>query len=229
MEAQYTPVADYALLVTLADDISDDVHKAIVAFDHAITQSKPLGVIEVVPALVNLLVSFDPVVTDHVQLEAALRKLQTNAQHKYEQPTKRTVQVCYESPFDFDLDAVAKACSMSADAVINAHLAADYKVLMYGFVPGYAYLGGVDASIQVPRKLAAVRDIPAGCVMVAGTQCLVTTLKMPTGWSIIGRSPTQILLNDPERPFLFDVGDEVTFERISLDAYNQLHEASNHE
>ncbi len=229
METQYTPVADYALLVTLADDISDDVHKAIVAFDQAITHAMPLGVIEVVPALVNLLVSFDPVVTDHIQLEAELRKLHSNAQHKDDQPTKRVVKVCYESPFDFDLDAVAKACNLSADAVINAHLAGDYKVLMYGFVPGYAYLGGVDASIQVPRKLAAVRDIPAGCVMVAGTQCLVTTLKMPTGWSIIGRSPTQILLNDPERPFLFDVGDEVSFERISLETYQQLHKASGNE
>ena len=229
MEAQYTPVADHALLVTLAADISDDVHAAIVAFDQAITHAMPSGVIEVVPALVNLLVSFDPVVTDHIQLETALRKLQTNTQHTAQQATKRTVQVCYENPFDLDLDAVAKACGLSADAVINAHLAGDYKVLMYGFVPGYAYLGGVDASIQVPRKLAAVRDIPAGCVMVAGTQCLVTTLKMPTGWSIIGRSPTQILLDDPQRPFLFDVGDEVTFERISLDTYKQLHEASNNE
>ena len=229
MEARYTPVADHALLITLADDISDDVHAAIFAFDQAITQAKPAGVIEVVPALVNLLVSFDPVVTDHVQLETALRQLHTNTPHAGKQATKHTVQVCYEKPFDFDLDAVAKACGLSADAVIKAHLASDYKVLMYGFVPGYAYLGGVDASIQVPRKLAAVRDIPAGCVMIAGTQCLVTTLKMPTGWSIIGRSPTQILLNDPQHPFLFDVGDEVAFERISLDTYNELLEASNNE
>ncbi|MEE9335195.1 MAG: allophanate hydrolase subunit 1 [Granulosicoccaceae bacterium] len=229
METQYTPVADHALLVTLAEDIRDDVHAAIVAFDQAIIQAKPLGVIEVVPALVNLLVSFDPVVTDHIQVEAALRTLHASASPKAEQATKRTVQVCYEKPFDLDLDAVAKACNLSRDAVIKAHLDGDYKVLMYGFVPGYAYLGGVDASIQVPRKLAAVRDIPAGCVMVAGTQCLVTTLKMPTGWSIIGRSPTHILLNDPLRPFLFDVGDEVTFQRISLDTYNELYAASNRE
>lgn len=222
MEPQFTPIADHALLVTFADEISDDVHAAIVGFDKAITQADPLGVIEVVPALVNLLVSFDPVVTDHIQLEAALRKLLSNTKQHKKQITNRSVLVCYEEPFALDLDAVAKACNLSNEAVINAHLAGDYKVLMYGFAPGYAYMGGVDKSIQVPRKLAAVRDMPAGCVMIAGGQCLVTTLKMPTGWSIIGRSPTQILLDDPDHPFLFDVGDKVIFERISLASYYDL-------
>ena len=226
MEPIYTPVADHALLVTLSDEISDEAHVSIIAFDRAITQAKLHGVIEVVPALVNLLVSFDPVVTDHAQLEAALRKLYTNAEHIKQQSVTRAVQVCYEAPFDFDLKAVSDASGLSYEAVINAHLAGDYKILMYGFAPGYAYMDGVDLSIQVPRKLAAVRDIPAGCVMIANAQCLITTLKMPTGWSVIGRSPTAILLDDPGRPFLFDVGDRVAFERISLDSFHKLNGAS---
>ena len=57
--------------------------------------------------------------------------------------------------------------------------------------------------------------------MVAGPQCVVTTVKMPTGWSIIGRSPTQIMLSDPDKPFLFDVGDRVQFRRISRDDYER--------
>ena len=59
-------------------------------------------------------------------------------------------------------------------------------------------------------------------MLIAGPQCLVTTLTMPTGWSIIGRSPTEILRNDPERPFLFDVGDRVRFARIDRDRYETL-------
>jgi inhibitor of KinA len=60
-----------------------------------------------------------------------------------------------------------------------------------------------------------VRGVAAGSVIIAGPQCLVTTLTMPTGWWIIGRSPTRILTSDPARPFLFDVGDKVRFRRIS--------------
>ena len=92
---------------------------------------------------------------------------------------------------------------------------------MYGFSPGYAYLSGIPEDIQIPRKPAAVRDVPAGSVIIAGPQCLVTTLTMPTGWSIIGRSPTPILTGDPARPFLFDVGDRVVFQRIDLATFER--------
>jgi inhibitor of KinA len=94
--------------------------------------------------------------------------------------------------------------------------------MMYGFSPGYAYLSGVAEAIQVPRKPAPVRDVPAGSVIIAGAQCLVTTLTMSTGWSIIGRSPTRILTQDAQRPFLFDVRDRVKFERISLSTFERL-------
>ncbi|MGB5870551.1 MAG: carboxyltransferase domain-containing protein, partial [Albidovulum sp.] len=61
-----------------------------------------------------------------------------------------------------------------------------------------------------------------GSVIIAGPQCLITTLTMPTGWSIIGRSPTRILTGDPTHPFLFDVGDRVSFERIDLATFKRL-------
>ena len=99
--------------------------------------------------------------------------------------------------------------------MIAAHLAGDYTVFLYGFAPGYAYLGCVRDELQLPRKDTALRDVPAGSVIIAGAQCIVTTLMMPTGWWIIGRSPTAILQDDPARPFLFDVGDAVQFRRIS--------------
>ncbi|MEM6620202.1 MAG: carboxyltransferase domain-containing protein, partial [Pseudomonadota bacterium] len=93
--------------------------------------------------------------------------------------------------------------------------------MMYGFSPGYAYMAGVPDAIQVPRKRAAVRDVPAGSVIVAGPQCLITTLTMPTGWTIIGRSPTAVLTGDPAAPFLFAVGDQVTWERIDRATYDK--------
>jgi inhibitor of KinA len=142
---------------------------------------------------------------------------------------RQTVQVCYEGAFAPDLETVATATGLSNETVINAHLAGDFQVLMYGFSPGYAYLSGVPKKIQVPRKPAPVRDVPAGSVIIAGPQCLVTTLMMPTGWSIIGRSPTRVLTGNPGRPFLFDVGDQVTFERIDSATFASLSKGVAHE
>lgn len=76
--------------------------------------------------------------------------------------------------------------------------------------------------IQLPRKASPVRGVAAGSVIVAGPQCLITTLEMPTGWSILGRSPTRVLRNTADRPFLFDVGDRIMFEQVDLATYERL-------
>jgi inhibitor of KinA len=222
VQATFRPVADDALLVSFADEISDAAHARVVALDQAIAEAAPAGVVETVPALVNLLVCFDVMKTDHAAVEATVRGLLREPEKLGLEGTTRRVAVCYETPFGPDLDAVARATGLGKEAVINAHLAGDYHVLMYGFAPGYAYMAGVLDAIRVPRKPAPVRDVPAGSVIIAGSQCLVTTQKMPTGWSIIGRSPTPILTGKTDRPFLFDVGDRVVFERIDLDTFGRL-------
>lgn len=222
MEPHFKAIADHALLVTFAEDINEEAHASVIALDKAIALDTPAGVIETVPALVNLLLSFDPITTDHLAVETHVRKcLKTLKMAKFT-GLRRHIQICYEAPFAPDLEAVASATGLSAEAVIKAHLAGDFRVLMYGFAPGYAYLSGVAKQIQVPRKPVPVRDVPAGSVIIAGQQCLITTLTMPTGWSIIGRSPTRILTGDPTHPFLFDVGDRVSFERIDLATFKRL-------
>jgi len=218
----FQAIADHAVLVTFADAISDAAHSKVIALDKALAADPPKGMIETVPALVNLLVSFDPILTDHTLIETHVRQCLNTLQTQQITGTQRTVPVCYDPPFSPDLDAVATATGLSTDAVINAHLAGDFNVLMYGFAPGYAYLSGVPAQIQVPRKAAPIRDVAAGSVIIAGPQCLITTLVMPTGWSIIGRSPAQILTGDPNPPFLFDVGDQVSFTRIDSATFARL-------
>ena len=222
MEPQFKPIADHALLVTFSDVISEEAHAAVIALDQAISADVPDGVIETVPALVNLLVSFDPIRTDHNAVEAHLRTQVKGLESRKIVGVDRHVQVCYEGDFARDLEAVAAATGLSQDAVINAHLAGDFHVLMYGFSPGYAYLSGVPEAIQVPRKPAPGRGVAAGSVIIAGPQCLITTLTMPTGWSIIGRSPTSVFTGNPDHPFLFDVGDRVVFERVDLKTYESV-------
>lgn len=222
MDPYFKAVADHALLVTFADQISDEAHASVIALDKAITSNPPDGIIETVPALVNLLIAFDPIVTDHSMIERKVRTFLENLVTQRIEGIQRRVQICYETSLAPDLEAVASTTGLSIDAVINAHLTGDFRVLMYGFAPGYAYLSGVSENIHVPRKTAAVRDVPAGSVIIAGPQCLITTLTMPTGWSIIGRSPSPILTGDPAHPFLFDVGDRVAFERIDLKTFENL-------
>ncbi len=228
ISAKFTAIADHALLVSFADELSDDAHQSVMALDKVIADAPPYGLSETVPALVNLLVDFDPLVTDHKAIETDIRDKLQDLKPVTQQSVLHRIPICYEAPFCPDLPAVAQQAGMSEDAVINAHFGGDYRVLMYGFAPGFAYLAGVPQPIQVPRKPAPVRDVPECSVIIAGPQCLITTLVMPTGWSIIGRSAVQNLTGDADRPFLFDVGDQVKFERIDLQRFDQLKKENAH-
>lgn len=219
---EFTPVGDCGVLVEFATEVSDAANDAVVALDRALNSTELTGVIEVVPAFVNLLVVFDPLVTDHGLVEAELRSVMPAVHDVVEVGRHHVVSACFDDQFAPDLAAVATAASMSVEAVIAAHVAAEFRVGMYGFAPGYAYMSGVPAVIQVPRKPAPVRGVAADSVIIAGPQCLITTIEMPTGWSVIGRSATQILRPDAVTPFLFDVGDRVTFSRVDLATFDQL-------
>lgn len=211
----FRAVGEQGLLVEFGDAITAEAHRAVLHLDAMLAAQPPEGFREAVPAYVNLLVSFDPLKADHAGIETILRRLIALPPRPETAKTPREVLVCYDADLAPDLPEVAARTGLSPEAVITAHLAGDYAVFLYGFAPGYAYLGGVPQALQLPRKDAAVRGVPAGTVIIAGPQCIVTTLTMPTGWWRIGQSPTRILRDDPARPFLFDVGDPVKFRRIS--------------
>lgn len=217
---QYTPVSDHAVLVSFSDAISDAASAAVLALDNALKHSSPAGMNECVPAFVDLLIDFDPLVTDHAAIRAHVEKLLQAPPPPLAAGPLRVIEVCYDEDFSPDLAAVSRATGLCADGVIESHLQGDYRVRMYGFAPGYAYMSGVPEAIQVPRKRSPVRDVAAGSVLIAGPQCLVTTLVMPTGWSILGRSPARILSRDERAPFLFGIGDRVRFKRIDRAQYD---------
>lgn len=210
------PVGDRALLVEFGEAIDKRIHNRVVQLDAALAAAPFDGFVEAVPAYASLLVCFDPLVTAHRAVEERLTALMARDSGARTEGALREVEVCYDAEFSPDLAAAAEASGLTPEDVVAAHLSGDYDVAMYGFAPGYAYLAGVPERIRLPRKQAAIRGVPAGSVIIAGPQCLVTTLTMPTGWWIIGRSPTRILRGEDEgRPFLFDVGDRVKFRRIS--------------
>ena len=212
---RFRSVADQAVLVEFSDVISDSASAQVMSLDAKLAQSPFVGFTEAVPAYVSLLVAFDAMITDHTSVELALRDVLKSPVLHQIQGRLRDVEICYDTDIALDLTRIADQSGLSPDAVINAHLAQTYQVVMYGFAPGYAYLSGVSPALHLPRKPTARRGVAAGSVIIAASQCLITTLTMPTGWWIIGRSPTRILLDDnPQRPFLFDVGDQVRFKRI---------------
>jgi inhibitor of KinA len=218
---RFRPVAEHSVLVEFGDRIDRQTHHQVRRLDSALASRPFRGFEEAVPAYTSLLVCFDPVRTNHATVQATLAALLNDDADVTEHVAVREVLVCYESEFAPDLPVVAERAGLTCEQVVAAHQAAEYRVYMYGFAPGYAYLAGVPELLQLPRKPSAVREVRAGSVLIAGPQCLVTTLTLATGWWIIGCSPTAILrIDDVTRPFMLDVGDTVRFRRVDRRTYD---------
>lgn len=119
------------------------------------------------------------------------------------------IRVIYDGP---DLRELADACGLSPDEVARRHAAATYVVEVIGFLPGFAYLGGLDPSIARPRRSTPRPRVPAFSVGIAGTRTAIYPLPSPGGWNLIGRVVACVPF-DPTRtpPSIFSVGDRVRF------------------
>ena len=106
--------------------------------------------------------------------------------------------------------------------IIGLHLGGRYRVYMYGFAPGFAFLGGLPKELTIPRRAVPRPPTPPGSLLIAGGQALIASCGMPTGWYGIGRTPVKMF--DPRRGriFLAGIGDELCFERIDPAAFDVL-------
>ena len=211
------PVGDQGLTVSFGDRVDARIHGRVLALDRAIAASPFPGFTEAVPAFSSLFVGYDPLKTDPDTVRRSIERLLDTPVVTPPTPRLHTLTVHYGGDHSPDLEAIAEATGLAPEAVIAEHLKATYRVYLYGFAPGYAYLDGTRPPIQVPRRPSPVRGRPAGSVMIAGSQCIVTTVEMPTGWWVVGRCFARILDVDGPRPFLFELGDEVRFIRAGAE------------
>ncbi len=110
-----------------------------------------------------------------------------------------------------DLAEVAATCGLSEREVAALHAAGEYEVYFLGFQPGFAYLGGLDRRLHVPRRARPRSAVPAGSVAIGGSHTGVYPRSSPGGWQIVGR--TALTLFDPSGrpPALLAPGDRVRF------------------
>lgn len=118
------------------------------------------------------------------------------------------IAVRYDGP---DLDAVAHLTGLSPAEVVTAHTGTDWQVGFGGFAPGFAYLVGGDARLQVPRRETPRSSVPAGSVGLAGEFSGVYPRASPGGWQLIGRTDAVLWDLDRDPPALLLPGAHVRF------------------
>jgi 5-oxoprolinase (ATP-hydrolysing) subunit A len=163
------------------------------------------GVVDAVVTERHALVTFDPAAPPAGVRGAIERAL--SATGPALPPRSHSIAVRYDGP---DLDAVARAARLTREEVTARHAGAVYEVAAIGFLPGFAYLRGLDPALVLPRRATPRVRVPARAVAVAGPYTGVYPLASPGGWHLLGTA-TGAPLFDPIGGATLALGDRVTF------------------
>ncbi len=218
------PCGDSALAVEFGKDIDPALNARVLALDRAV-QGLP-GLVETVPTYRSLLVHYDPVRVGFDELSATLQGLVSTAGAEPATGSTWTIPVAYGGEHGIDLEATAGIHGITADELVRRHAAPTYRVYMIGFLPGFAYLGGLDPTIATPRRTSPRLKTPAGTVSIGGVQALVASIEAPSGWHLLGRTPVRNYMPGRDPVVLLAPGDRVRFQAIDAALFAELDRAA---
>ena len=211
-----------ALVVEFGTAVDPAISDRVLALDDALGADPPEGLRERVPTYRSLMLHYDPLVLDRAVLAERVRTLIAGAVARAGTPTLWTLPCCYDSPHGEDIAQVAERAGLSPDAVAATHAGATYRVYMYGFAPGFAYLGGLPRALAVPRRASPRPPHPRNAVMIGGGLAAVATVPMPTGWYVLGATPARLYAPERAESFFVGAGDLIRFEPVDGATFDAL-------
>ena len=213
---RFQAASDQSMLVYLGEEIGAAAHERVVRLLRLL-QSEPVKWIRnIQPAYCSLLITFDAATVDHAEVRETISGLEKHAKKSpAAKPRLVEVPVCYGGEFGPDLEDVAEQRGLTAEKVVELHIARTYHAYFLGFAPGFAYLGDVAEEIATPRLETPRKEVAAGSVGIAGRQTAIYPFATPGGWRLIGRTPLEIFRKDREPMGLIAIGDQVKFQPIT--------------
>ena len=216
----FLPVGDCALAVEFGNAISEEINGKVRSLAKALKGAAITGITEWVPTYRSLLIYYDPCVISFRRLASLLHGVIGKAGTAI-QAGKRIweIPVLYGGEYGEDIGFVAAHAGIAPEDVIRLHSAAEYRIYMLGFLPGFAYLGGLDKKLHTPRLKTPRTRIPPGSVGIGGEQTGIYPIASPGGWQLIGRTPARPYDPRRETPILFEAGDYVRFVPVDEERF----------
>jgi KipI family sensor histidine kinase inhibitor len=222
-KARFQPASDQTLLVHFGQEISPTTHRQIVSFLKLLASEPIEGILNLHPAYTSVLVKFDALRFTHAEMESRLAPYVSRLNEvSLPEPRRREIPVCYGAEHGPDLSGVAQLHNLKQEDIVGLHSSAEYIVYFLGFVPGFAYLGGLPRELETPRLASPRKKVPAGSVAIGGNQTGVYPISTPGGWRLIGRTPISLFRLEAEEKSYLMIGDHVVFVPISGKKFEEL-------
>jgi inhibitor of KinA len=225
IEPHFLPAGDTALVVEYGETVDPVINRRVRQLAVAVDANRLAGIIDLVPTMRSLMIHYDPLVLSQAALIDAVAPLIAATPDLSGIVRRWRIPVCYEGDCAPDMTVVAEALSMTPQAVIDCHTAADLEVFMMGFLPGFPYLGLLPEIFDLPRRPEPRVKVPQRSISVAARQTTIYTIESPGGWHLIGRTPIDFYDPDRAEPILVAAGDSVRFEAVSIAAYQAIRQA----
>jgi KipI family sensor histidine kinase inhibitor len=129
------------------------------------------------------------------------------------------IPVCYGGTCGPDLGDLCEQLGLTPAEFIEIHSGREYRVDMLGFTPGFAFIGGLDDALNVPRRREPRVRVEAGSIGIAGGRTGIYALAGPGGWPLVGRTPAQLFDAHADEPFKLRAGMRVRFVPITHDEF----------
>lgn len=214
---------DTSINVVFENVVSEKISNQVLSIAKLVERQHINGLVDIIPAYREVTFVFDPLVIDIASFKHFLEKQLNKMDGEIVDKKGRhyDIPVLYNDEVGLDLLEVAKYHGLSIEEVIHLHTAQAYRIYMLGFLPGFAYLGGLDAKLHTPRKNTPRLRIPAGSIAIGGEQTGYYPVDSPGGWQIIGQTP--LVMFDSNRPEIkLHAGDRMKFYAIDKLEFQKL-------
>ncbi|MGE5641101.1 MAG: 5-oxoprolinase subunit PxpB [Clostridia bacterium] len=221
------PLGDLAAYIEFSRTLDLEVNELVQRLAAAVRTRGFPQVRDVVPALGGMALHFDPAFEgDVVATASAIVEEVAKKRLPAADDVGRDVEVpvCFDAEFALDLQELGERTRLKSEEIARIFCGASYRVLMIGFAPGHAYLGGLPERLAVPRRALPRAVVPAGSVAIANRQAVVYPFAISGGWSVLGRTPLTLFDASRSRPSFFGPGDRVRFKAVERKEFESLKE-----
>ncbi len=176
-----------------------------------LTETSPA--LEPTQGLDSVFVQFDPARTDEATVTAAIEAALSDADRSPEEKAQPpiTVRVRYGGEDGPDLADICARLGMSEDEFVRRHTARAHLVELVGFMPGFAYMSGLDARLDAARLKTPRARVPAGSIGISAGYTGAYALASPGGWPLVGRAVEPLFDASSASPLVLSAGRRVRF------------------
>jgi inhibitor of KinA len=178
------------------------------------------GVSEIVAYPSSIFIEFDSFTTPIYKVIQYISSLTIELKEpSRDRAVLKSIPVCYDDDFGIDRDVLSEKLGLSFPEIVQIHSSSEYHLDMYGFVPGFMYLSGLDPLLTIPRKSTPSVKVPAGSVAIAHQYSGIYPANLPGGWYILGRTPIKLMDIAQPRVFPYQPGERIKFRKITLQEF----------